>query len=143
MAGELSPLALRAAEEIAAWLVAKVETDCRLGNADGMHIAADLLRDAAEDAVLTIPDIADELNVRIATVTKLLDEGALPVVPGARSQRTRRVRLTDVRAYDAKMREERRQVLGEMAREAYESGLDDATDHFPSNTRDGEVDEPR
>jgi hypothetical protein len=145
MSEELSPLALRAADEIADWLAEWASAEdgtCRLW---GLRAAARELRKKAADAVLSIPHIADELNVSQAYVGKLLDDGALPLAEPTRLQRlglagkrTRRVRLADVRAYRDRVREERRQVLSELAREAAESGLDDETDALFTDGPEGD-----
>jgi excisionase family DNA binding protein len=71
---------------------------------------------------LTTQEAADLLGVSRPTLIKLLEAGKIPFeTPG----RHRRIRLTDLLTYQAVRREEQRQILQGLTREAQELGLYD------------------
>jgi excisionase family DNA binding protein len=80
------------------------------------------------DPILTTGKAADILNVSRVTLVKLLDD---EVIPSFKRGSHRRVLLSDVLAYDARVRQEREAVFGELSYEAAHTGLDDATNYLP------------
>ena len=72
---------------------------------------------------LTTQQAADLLGISRPTLIKLLEENEIPYEkPG----RHRRIRLSDVLAYQDRRRQERRARLADMTRQAVEDGLYDA-----------------
>lgn len=78
------------------------------------------------DQRLTTQEAADFLGISRPTLIKLLDAGEIAFERPSGS-RHRRLRLTDVIRYQEKRRMENRETLDAMAREAYGSGLYEAT----------------
>lgn len=68
---------------------------------------------------LTTQQAADLLGVSRPTLVKLLEDGRIPYET---PNRHRRVRLADLLTYQEARRAERREMLGEMARDAQELG---------------------
>lgn len=73
---------------------------------------------------LTTQEAADLLGVSRPTLIKLLEEGKIPYETPSRH---RRIRLSDLLAYQAVRREEQRRVLRELTQDAQELGLYDAS----------------
>lgn len=73
------------------------------------------------EAEFTTKQAADFLNVSRPFVCKLIDEGKLPA---RMVNRHRRVRFSDLVAFEQASRKERRNALAELAREARELGLE-------------------
>ena len=73
------------------------------------------------ESELTTGQTADFLNVSRPFVCKLIDEGRLPA---RMINRHRRVKFSDVVAFEEKSQQERYAALEEMAREATELGLE-------------------
>lgn len=71
---------------------------------------------------LTTQQSADLLGVSRPTLIKLLEEGKIPYET---PNRHRRIRLVDLLTYQATRRQERRNVLRELSREAQEAGTYD------------------
>jgi excisionase family DNA binding protein len=71
---------------------------------------------------LTTQQAADLLGVSRPTLIKLLEQGKIPYETPSRH---RRIRLADLLSYQALRREERRDALDELAREAQADGLYD------------------
>jgi excisionase family DNA binding protein len=71
---------------------------------------------------LTTQEAADVLGVSRPTLIKLLEQGRIPYET---PNRHRRIRLVDLLAYQETRRGERREALGELAREAQELVLYD------------------
>ncbi len=105
----------------------------------------DVLRDVAEalnagmgvtvaphNARLTTQEAADFLGISRPTLVRLLERQEIPMEkPG----RHRYVRLSDLVAYEARMRTYRRELLDQMTRDAEADGLYGATDGPPPKTR--------
>lgn len=74
---------------------------------------------------LTIQDAADFLEIRPATMLRLIDDGEIPAreTPGNRCSR---VSLADVVAYEERSQSIRRDVLVRMVQEGHAAGLYDA-----------------
>lgn len=71
---------------------------------------------------LTTQEAADQLGVSRPTLIKLLEAGKIPFeTPG----RHRRIRLSDLLTYQAVRREEQRQILQGLTRDAQDVGLYD------------------
>lgn len=87
---------------------------------------------APHNARLTTQEAAEFLGISRPTLVRLLDHDEIPMEkPG----RHRYVRLSDLVAYQERMRTRRREVLDQMVREAEEDGLYAATDGPPPKTR--------
>jgi excisionase family DNA binding protein len=69
--------------------------------------------------VLTTQEAADFLGVSRPTLVRLLSDGKIPFT---RPSRHRRVRLSDLVEYQKRSREERREILSQMSREAAADG---------------------
>mgnify|MGYP002737757271 FL=1 len=81
---------------------------------------------------LTTQQAADYLGISRPTLVRILERGEIPMTkPG----RHRYVQLRDLEAYEQKMRERRHKILDEMAHEATDSGLYDATAGPPGQMR--------
>ena len=79
---------------------------------------------APHNTMLTTQEAADLLNVSRPTLVRLLTDGAIAHTMRGRH---RRVLLRDVIDYRERTRQERRQVLDQMAAEAEDDGLYEAT----------------
>jgi excisionase family DNA binding protein len=86
---------------------------------------------APHNTMLTTQEAADLLNVSRPTLVRLLTDGEIPHTLRGRH---RRVMLRDVLDYQERTRQERQQVLDQMAVEAEEDGLYDVT-ATPKRTR--------
>ncbi|WP_026123584.1 helix-turn-helix domain-containing protein [Nocardiopsis chromatogenes] len=86
---------------------------------------------APHNTMLTTQEAADLLDISRPTLVRRLSEGEIPFTMRGRH---RRVLLRDVLDYQERTRRERRRVLDEMAAEAEESGLYEATS-TPRDTR--------
>ncbi len=86
---------------------------------------------APHNTMLTTQEAADLLNISRPTLVRLLVDGEIPFTKRGRH---RRVMLRDVLDYQERTRRERRQTLDDMAAQAEESGLYEATS-APQNTR--------
>lgn len=75
---------------------------------------------APHGLLLTTQEAADFLGVSRPTLVKLLEEGAIPF---EKPNRHRRVRLHDLRDFQARRRDERRAALNQLTEEASELGL--------------------
>lgn len=73
------------------------------------------------EAEFTTKQAADFLNVSRPFVCKLIDEGKLPA---RMVNRHRRVKFSDLVAFEQASRKERRSALAELAREARDLGLE-------------------
>lgn len=71
---------------------------------------------------LTTQQAADLLGVSRPTLIKLLEEGRIPYET---PNRHRRIRLVDLLAYQAARRQERREALRDLSREAQDAGTYD------------------
>ena len=81
---------------------------------------------------LTTQQAADYLGISRPTLVRILERGEIPMTkPG----RHRYVQLRDLESYEQKMRERRHKILDEMAHEATDSGLYDATAGPPGQMR--------
>lgn len=116
-----------------------VEASARLVAADGRQIELpaglfDVLREAVRamsqgkavtiaphDTVMTTQEAADYLSVSRPTLVKLLEQG---LIPFTQPSRHRRVRLSDLVAYQRQTRAQRRELLDAMTREASASHAD-------------------
>lgn len=78
------------------------------------------------DKTLTTQEAANLLGISRNTLIRLLDENELPYERLGAS-RHRRLRLQDILAYRERKRNDRRQRLDELTRQASEDGLYDAT----------------
>jgi excisionase family DNA binding protein len=79
---------------------------------------------APQHTTLTTQQAADMLGVSRPTLTKLLDEGKIPF---DRPNSHRRIKLTDVLAYQQRKRTERRNLLRQMTEDSIDMGLYDTT----------------
>lgn len=79
---------------------------------------------APHNTMLTTQEAADLLNISRPTLVRLLADGE---IPHSMRGRHRRVLLRDVLDYRERTRQERRQVLDQMAADAEEDGLYEAT----------------
>jgi excisionase family DNA binding protein len=86
---------------------------------------------APHNTMLTTQEAADLLSISRPTLVRLLSEGEIPF---SMRGRHRRVLLRDVLDYQERTRQEREQVLDQMAVDAEETDLYDATT-TPENTR--------
>lgn len=86
---------------------------------------------APHNTMLTTQEAADLLSISRPTLVRLLSEGEIPF---SMRGRHRRVLLRDVLDYQERTRQEREQVLDQMAVDAEETGLYDVTS-TPENTR--------
>jgi excisionase family DNA binding protein len=73
---------------------------------------------------LTTQEAADLLGISRPTLIKLLDAGKIPYETPSRH---RRIRLSDLLAFQALRREDQRRVLRELTQDAQELGLYDAS----------------
>jgi len=71
-------------------------------------------------AELTTQETADLLNISRPTLIRLLDEGAIPV---HRAGNRRKVRFSDLRAYQQKLKKDRLAALSELSALDQELGL--------------------
>jgi excisionase family DNA binding protein len=85
-----------------------------------------------QSARLTTQQAADYLGISRPTLVRMLERGEIPM---SRPGRHRYVQLQDLVSYQEQVQRRRRDTLDEMAREAEESGLYDATDGLPPRTR--------
>jgi excisionase family DNA binding protein len=79
---------------------------------------------APHNTMLTTQEAADLLNISRPTLVRLLPDGEIPYTMRGRH---RRVLLRDVLAYQERTRTERRQALDQMAADAEDDGLYEAT----------------
>jgi excisionase family DNA binding protein len=86
---------------------------------------------APHNTMLTTQEAADLLNISRPTLVRLLTGGEIPYTMRGRH---RRVLLRDVLDYRERTRQERRQVLDQMAADAEDDGLYEAT-ATPRRTR--------
>jgi excisionase family DNA binding protein len=86
---------------------------------------------APHNTMLTTQEAADLLNISRPTLVRLLTDGEIPYTMRGRH---RRVMLRDILEYRDRTRRERRQTLDQMAAEAEDDGLYDAT-ATPKKTR--------
>lgn len=77
---------------------------------------------APQHTTLTTQQAADLLGVSRPTITKLLDDGKIPF---DRPNSHRRIKLTDVLAYQQHRRAERRELLRQMTEDSIDLGLYD------------------
>ncbi|HUZ24079.1 MAG TPA: helix-turn-helix domain-containing protein [Streptosporangiaceae bacterium] len=85
-----------------------------------------------QNALLTTQEAADLLGISRPTLVRLLAGGEMPYEQRGRH---RRIMLSDLLAYQRKMRQDRRDSLDRMAREGQEAGLYEATSGPPARTR--------
>lgn len=85
-----------------------------------------------QSARLTTQQAADFLGVSRPTLVRLLEKGEIPM---SKPGRHRYVQLQDLVTYQETMQQRRRDILDNMAQEAENSGLYDATDGLPPRTR--------
>ncbi len=86
---------------------------------------------APHNTMLTTQEAADLLNISRPTLVRLLSDGEIPY---AMRGRHRRVLLRDILDYTERTRSQRRRALDEMAADAEDDGLYDAT-AIPKRTR--------
>ncbi|MBO0869541.1 MAG: helix-turn-helix domain-containing protein [Micromonosporaceae bacterium] len=86
---------------------------------------------APHNTMLTTQEAAELLNVSRPTLVRLLTDGEIPYTMRGRH---RRVTLRDILDYQERTRKERGQTLDQMATDAEDSGLYDATS-TPKPTR--------
>ncbi|HIY40213.1 MAG TPA: helix-turn-helix domain-containing protein [Candidatus Nocardiopsis merdipullorum] len=86
---------------------------------------------APHNTMLTTQEAADLLSISRPTLVRLLSEGEIPF---SMRGRHRRVLLRDILDHQERTRQEREQVLDQMAADAEETGLYDVTS-IPENTR--------
>src|SRR5215469_12901664 len=86
---------------------------------------------APHNTMLTTQEAADLLNISRPTLIRLLTEGEIPYTMRGRH---RRVMLRDILDYQERTRAERRQTLDQMAADAEDDGLYEAT-ATPKRTR--------
>src|SRR5436305_2718600 len=86
---------------------------------------------APHNTMLTTQEAADLLNISRPTLVRLLAEGEIPHTMRGRH---RRVLLRDILGYQERTRTERRQALDQMAADAEDDGLYEAT-ATPKRTR--------
>jgi excisionase family DNA binding protein len=84
------------------------------------------------DALLTTQEAADLLGISRPTLVRLLADHEMPYEQRGRH---RRIMLSDLLAYQLRMRQERGESLDRMAREGQEAGLYEATIGRPPSTR--------
>lgn len=88
---------------------------------DVLREAVDAMREgkavtiAPHDTVMTTQEAADYLGVSRPTLVKLLEQGLMPFT---QPNRHRRVRLSDLLAYQERTRARRRQILDTLTHEA-------------------------
>lgn len=78
---------------------------------------------APQHTTLTTQQAADLLGISRPTITKLLDDGKIPF---DRPNSHRRIKLTDVLAYQQLRRTERKELLRQMTEDSIDLGLYDA-----------------
>lgn len=86
---------------------------------------------APHNTMLTTQEAADLLNISRPTLVRLLSDGEIPYTMRGRH---RRVLLRDILDYTERTRSQRRQALDDMAAEAEDDGLYEAT-MTPKRTR--------
>jgi excisionase family DNA binding protein len=86
---------------------------------------------APHNTMLTTQEAADLLNISRPTLVRLLTEDEIPYTMRGRH---RRVLLRDILDYQERTRSERRQTLDQMAADAEDDGLYEAT-AAPNRTR--------
>jgi excisionase family DNA binding protein len=86
---------------------------------------------APHNTMLTTQEAADLLNISRPTLVRLLSDGEIPYTMRGRH---RRVLLRDALGYSERTRSERRRALDEMATDAEDDGVYDAT-AVPKRTR--------
>lgn len=87
---------------------------------------------APMNALLTTQEAANFLGISRPTLVRTLERGEVPMEkPG----RHRFVRLADLVEYQERQRNQTRDALEEMVRDAEEAGLYDQTDRLPPPTR--------
>jgi excisionase family DNA binding protein len=86
---------------------------------------------APHNTMLTTQEAADLINVSRPTLVRLLTDGEIPYVMRGRH---RRVMLRDILDYRERTRRDRRQALDQMAADAEDDGLYEAT-ATPKRTR--------
>jgi excisionase family DNA binding protein len=82
---------------------------------------------APRDTVLSTQAAAEMLGVSRPTLVRILESGELPYEQPARH---RRVKLADLLEYGDRIRRRRRDVLGEMSKEAADDGAHDSITGF-------------
>lgn len=87
---------------------------------------------APHHQMLTTQDAADFLGVSRPTLVKLLEDGEIPFT---KLKRHRRVKLSDVVAYQAQVREETQESLRALSRTEYADGTAEATVGIPPAMR--------
>jgi excisionase family DNA binding protein len=85
-----------------------------------------------QNALLTTQEAAELLGISRPTLVRLLEDHEIPY---EKRGRHRRVQLSDLLAYQERMRRERRESLDRMAREGQEAGLYEVTSGPPPRTR--------
>ena len=85
-----------------------------------------------QNALLTTQEAADLLGVSRPTLVRLLADDEIPYEQRGRH---RRIMLSDLLAYQERLRQERRDSLDMMAREGQAAGLYEATSGPPPRTR--------
>ncbi len=84
------------------------------------------------NAMMTTQEAADFLGISRPTFVRILERGEIPM---ERPGRHRYVRLSDLLAYQERLRSERAEALDAMAREAESNGLYEVTDAPPPPMR--------
>lgn len=84
------------------------------------------------NTLLTTQEAADLLGISRPTMVRLVEDGELP---HEQRGRHRRILLSDLLAYQAQMRQERRDALERMAHEGQAAGIYEATSGLPPRTR--------
>jgi excisionase family DNA binding protein len=85
-----------------------------------------------QSALLTTQEAADVLGISRPTLVRLLTDGEIPFEQRGRH---RRILLSELLAYQERMRQERRESLTRMAQEGQEAGIYEATAGPPRRTR--------
>lgn len=85
-----------------------------------------------QSALLTTQEAADVLGISRPTLVRLVTAGEIPFEQRGRH---RRIRLSDLLEYQARMRQERRESLDRMAQEGQAAGIYEATAGPPRRTR--------